>query len=75
VTAQQVTLISAWSGFAYRLCGFLVGFFRKMESFDGMFHRLLGMLVSRLVVFFAVMDSGGAVRMCGQIVELRCSSV
>jgi hypothetical protein len=52
-----------------------VGFFRKMESLNGVFHRLLGMLVSRLVVFFGVMDRGGAVRMRSQIVELRCSSV
>ena len=52
-----------------------MGFFRKVESFNGMFHRLPGMLVARLVVFFAVMDSGGAVRVCSQVVELRCSSV
>jgi hypothetical protein len=40
-----------------------------------MFHRLLGMLVPCLVVFFSVMHRGGPVRMCGHFVELSRSLV
>ena len=47
-----------------------MSFLRQVEGFIGMFHRLLGMLMSRLVVFFAVMHSGGPVRMRGHVVEL-----
>jgi hypothetical protein len=52
-----------------------VGFLRQVEGFICMFHCLLGVLVSRLVVFFAVMHSGGPVRMCGQVVEFSSSLV
>jgi hypothetical protein len=52
-----------------------VGFSRQVEGFICMFHCLLGVLVSRLVVFFAVMHSGGPVRMSGQVVEFSSSLV
>jgi hypothetical protein len=47
-----------------------VRFLRQLEGLIGMFHGLLGMLMSRLVIFFAVMYSGGTVRMGGQVVKL-----
>ena len=37
-------------------------FLRGLEGFIGMFQRLFGMLVAGLVVFFAVVGGGGAVR-------------
>jgi len=58
------------SGFVYRFQGFLVSFLRQLEGLIGVFHGLPGMLMSRLVVFFAVMHCGGPVRMCGHLVEL-----
>jgi hypothetical protein len=38
---------------------------RLLEGFIGVFQRLLGMLVSGLVVFFAVVRGGGAVGVGG----------
>lgn len=46
---------------------------RQVEGLIGMFHRLLGMLMRGLVVFFAVMHGRGPVRMCGHVVELSRS--
>jgi hypothetical protein len=42
---------------------------RPLESFVGMFQRLLGMLVSGLVIFFPVVHGGSTVRVCGEFVE------
>jgi hypothetical protein len=50
-------------------------FLRPLESLIGMFHCLLGMLVSGLVIFFPVMHGGGTVRVGGELVEFGCSLV
>jgi hypothetical protein len=42
---------------------------RPLESFVGMCHGLLGMLVSGLVFFFPVVHGGSTVRVCGEFVE------
>jgi len=41
-----------------------MSFLRPLESFIGMFHGLLGMLVPGLVIFFSVVR--GTVRMCAE---------
>jgi len=48
---------------------------RPLESFIGMFQGLSGMLLSGLVVFFAVVCGSGTVRVCGEFVELSSSLV
>jgi hypothetical protein len=53
----------------------LMGFFGPLESFVGIFHCLLGMFVSGLVVFFSVMRGGGAVRVRGEFMEFGSSLV
>jgi len=50
-----------------------MSFLRPLESFIGMFHGLLGMLVPGLVIFFSVVR--GKVRMCAEFVELGGSLV
>ncbi len=50
-------------------------FLRPLESFIGMFHRLLGMFVPRLMIFFPVVRGGSAVRVCGKFVEFGGSLV
>jgi hypothetical protein len=42
---------------------------RPLEGFIGMFQRLLGVLVSGLVIFFPVVRGGSTVRVCGEFVE------
>jgi hypothetical protein len=58
-----------------RLFRLPMSFFRRLESLIGMFHCLLGMLVSGLVILFPVMRGGGTVRVCGEFVELGGSLV
>ncbi len=50
-------------------------FLRPLESFIGMFHRLLGMFVPGLMIFFPVVRGGSAVRVCGEFVEFGGSLV
>jgi hypothetical protein len=50
-----------------------MSFLRPFEGFVGMFHCLLGVLVSGLVVFFSVVHSGGAVRVCRELMKLGSS--
>jgi hypothetical protein len=52
-----------------------MSFLRRLKSLIGMFQRLFGMLVSGLVIFFAVVRGGGAVRVCGEFVEFGSSYV
>jgi hypothetical protein len=54
---------------------FAMGFLRPLKSFIGMFQRLLGMLVSGLVIFFTVVCGGSTVRVCGEFVEFGSSLV
>jgi hypothetical protein len=50
-----------------------MSFLRPFESSVGMFHCLLGVLVSGLVVFFSMVHSGGAVRVCREFVKFGSS--
>jgi hypothetical protein len=52
-----------------------MSFLRPLKSFIGMFQRLLGMLVSGLVILFTVVCGGGTVRVCGEFVEFGRSLV
>jgi hypothetical protein len=52
-----------------------MGFLRPLKGFIGMFQRLLGMLVSGLVILFTVACGGSTVRVCGEFVEFRRSLV
>jgi hypothetical protein len=52
-----------------------MGFLRPLESFIGIFQRLFGMLVSGLVIFFAVVRGGSTVGVCGEFMELGRPSV
>jgi hypothetical protein len=52
-----------------------MGFLRPLKGFIGMFQRLLGMLVSGLVILFTVVCGGSTVRVCGEFVELGSSLV
>jgi hypothetical protein len=45
-------------------------FLRPLHDLIGMFHRLLGMFVSRLMIFFPVVRGGCTVRVCREFVEL-----
>ena len=47
----------------------------SLESFIGVLHGLPGMLVPGLVILFVVMRGGGAVRVCGGLVEFRGANV
>ena len=51
-----------------------MSFLRPLESFMRMFQSLLGMLMSRLVIFLAVVRRRDAVCMRGEFVEF-CSSL
>jgi hypothetical protein len=51
-----------------------MSFLRPLESFIGMFHSLLGMLVSGLVIFFPVVRGGSMVGVRSKFVEF-CSSL
>jgi len=53
--------------------GLFEGFLRLPVGLHRMFHRLLGLLVSGLVIFLAVMRRGGAVRVRGLLVKLSGS--
>ena len=53
--------------------GLFEGFLRLAEGPGRMFHRLPGVLVSRLVIFLAVMHRGRAMRVRGLLVELSGS--
>ena len=50
-------------------------FLRPLECLIGIFHGLLGMLVSGLMVFLPMVRGGGAVRVRGQFVKLGSSLV
>lgn len=52
-----------------------MSFLRPLESFISMFQCLFGMFVSSLVIFFPVVRRGSTVRVCGEFVVLRSSSV
>jgi hypothetical protein len=52
-----------------------MGFLRPLKGFIGMFQRLLGMLVSGLVILFTVVCGGSTVRVCGEFVEFGRSLV
>ncbi len=52
-----------------------MGFLRPLKSFIGMFQGLFGMLVPGQVIFFTVVSGGGAVRVCGELVEFGSSLV
>ena len=49
--------------------------FRPLQGFTRMFQRLSGMLVSGLVIFFAVVRGGGRVRVRSHFVEFGSSLV
>jgi len=53
--------------------GLFEGFLGLPVGLGRMFHRLLGVLVSGLVIFLAVMRRGGAVRVRGLLVKLSGS--
>jgi hypothetical protein len=78
---ESVTSRPALRGFPIGRAGlggafrFAVGVLRKLVSLDGVFHGLTGILMSRLVIFFAVMRRGNSVRVRGQIMVLRRSLV
>lgn len=50
-------------------------FKRHLVSLIGMLERLFGAFMSSLVVFFAVVDGSGAVRLRGAVMELGGSNV
>jgi hypothetical protein len=52
-----------------------MGFLRRLEGFVGVFEGLFGMLVCGLVIFFAVMDGGGAVGVGGEFVKFGSADV
>jgi hypothetical protein len=52
-----------------------MSFLRPLESFIGMFQRLFGMLMSRLVIFFSMAYGGSTVRVCGEFMEFGSSLV
>jgi hypothetical protein len=45
----------------------------SLVSFEGVLHGLFGVLVSGEVVFFAVVDGGGAMGVGGLFVEFCCA--
>jgi hypothetical protein len=51
-----------------------MSFLRQLESFVGMLQRLLGMLMSGLMIFLAVMRGRSAMRVGGEFMEF-CSSL
>jgi hypothetical protein len=48
---------------------------RRLKGFVGMFQSLSGVLMTSLMIFFSVVSGGGAVRVCGEFVELGGSLV
>jgi len=50
-------------------------FLRPLESFIGMFHCLLGVFVSALVIFFPVVGGGSTMRVSGEFMEFGSSLV
>ena len=52
-----------------------MSFLRRMEGFLGVFKSLPGMLVPCLMIFFAVVHGGDAVRVCGEFMEFGSSLV
>ena len=59
--------------FSESFFGLLVSFLRVPKSVGGVFHRLLGMFVARLMIPFAMMRRGSTVSVSGKLVELRGS--
>jgi hypothetical protein len=51
-----------------------MSFLRQLKSFVGMLQRLLGMLMSGLVIFLAVMRGRSAMRVGGEFMEF-CSAL
>jgi hypothetical protein len=52
-----------------------MSFLRQLERFSGMFHCLPGVFLPGLVIFFAMVGRGGAVRMRGKFMEFSGSLV
>ena len=52
-----------------------MSFLRRMESFLGILKRLPGMLLTRLMILFPMVNSGSAVRVRGEFVEFGGSLV
>jgi len=52
-----------------------MSFLRPLRSFIRIFQRLLGMLVSSLMIFFPVVRCSSTMRVCGEFVELGSSLV
>jgi hypothetical protein len=52
-----------------------MSFLRPLECFIGMLQRLLGMLMSGLVIFFPVVRGGGTMSVCGEFMEFGSSLV
>jgi hypothetical protein len=50
-----------------------MSFLRPLEGLISMLQRLLGMLVSGLVVFFSMVYSGSTMRVCSEFVKLGSS--
>jgi hypothetical protein len=67
--ADPQLLLGFFGLFAGGFFGFLVGFLGLPESVNGVFHGLLGMLVSGQVVVFIVTGGGGTMSVGGQFVE------
>ena len=77
--AQWVEVASLQMHESSRLARCLFGFpmriLRPLKGFVGMFQSLPGVLVASLMIFFFVVNGGGAVRVCGELVELGGSLV
>jgi hypothetical protein len=61
--------------FSEGACRFLVSFLRILVRLGCEFHRLFGILVSRTVIFLAVMRGSNAVGVRGEVVVLGGSLV
>jgi len=70
---ERRTRLSVLFLFSDSLFGLLVSFLRVPKSVGRVFHRLLGMFVTRLMILFAMMRRGSTVSVCGKLVELRGS--
>ena len=71
---ERWTRLSILLFFSDSLFGLLVSFLRVPKSVGRVFHRLLGMFVTRLMILFAMMRCGNTVSVCRKIVEL-CGSL
>ena len=70
---ERWTRLSILLFFGDSLFGLLVGFLRVPKSVGRVFHRLLGMFVTRLMILFAMMRRGSTVSVSRELVELRGS--